>query len=198
MGLHGFFILFLFIYLFIFPAEPCLGNYDYCNCNYDMHLLGPQCSAADTAERWRLAQWLVCLKNTWPNGPMRGYRGPVVLPYRPALTYFIHKNRGLWQFWTAVSFWVFFFLHGPSAAAPVALSMLTPLWITLKSVMVNKFPGRTTCCNLFSCPACIVLVEIQDQCHISREQETTALYLDSGETTEIASSRVSLSSCEVM
>ena len=46
----------------------------------DMHRLSPQCSAADTAERWRLAQWLVCQKNTWPSGPMRDYRGPGVPP----------------------------------------------------------------------------------------------------------------------
>ena len=78
-----FFILLLFNYfLFNLPclAFPCLLLYLFRPGERDMHRLGPQCSAADTAERWRLAQWLVCLKNTWPNGPMRGYRGPGVPP----------------------------------------------------------------------------------------------------------------------
>ena len=40
------------------------------------------------------------------------HQGHSALPYRPAPNSFIHKNRGLWQFWTAV-FWggfAFFFL----------------------------------------------------------------------------------------
>ena len=56
-----------------------------------MHQLGPQCSAADTAERWRLAQWLVFLKNTSP-GDWTTYHFlllyqplSVTLPTRPQL-----------------------------------------------------------------------------------------------------------------
>ena len=30
------------------------------------------------------------------------HQGHSALPYRPAPSYFIHKNRALWQFWTAV------------------------------------------------------------------------------------------------
>ena len=35
------------------------------------------------------------------------HQGHSALPYQPAPSYFIHKNRGLWQFWTGVLFWFF-------------------------------------------------------------------------------------------
>ena len=50
------------------------------------------------------------------------HQGYSTVPYWPAPSYFIHKNRGLWQLWTAVFCWVFFFrffffLHGPLRAS---------------------------------------------------------------------------------
>ena len=88
----------------------------------DMHRLGPQCSAADTAERWR-----DMTHHDWQaSRPIS-----VTLPTRPQL--FHHKNRGLWQLWTAVleifsSFMGPWRRLGPVAAAPVALPILAFKW----------------------------------------------------------------------
>ena len=129
------------IIIIIFSASPCLGNYDDSPglgreiCIGSAH--SPQLQQ-DTAERWRLAQWLVCLKNTWPNGPMRGYRGPGVPPTRyltnrhPAISF--TKTGACGNSGQLFFCFVFFssfmgpWWHlGPGAAALVALPILTSL-----------------------------------------------------------------------
>ena len=66
------------------------------------------------------------------------HQGHSALPYQPTPNYFIHKNRGLWQFWTAV----FFFL--PSWApdgvwSPVQLHQLRRRYFGLWTILIyNK------------------------------------------------------------
>ena len=117
-----------------------------------MHRLGPQCSAADTAERWRDTT-----RHDWQaSRPLS-----VTLPTRPQL--FHSQKQGLWQFWTAVFFppslmgpWR---CLGPGAAAPVAPPILTPLLYLITS---QRWQSRKW--SFLWLPVVIILESMKEQC----------------------------------
>ena len=75
------------------------------------------------------------------------HQGHSALPYRPAPSYFIHKNRGLWQFWTAVFFLFlfFFFLHWPLTASRPRCSCTGCTADTYATVQRSKCRNQKLC-----------------------------------------------------
>ena len=111
-----FFNLFDNFFFFFFSAAPCLGNYDNSpgpgreTCICSAHSV--QLQTEQRGDNWPNGLYLA----QWPYERLQRPRSPThTLPYQPTPSYFIHKNRGLWQFWTAVCFF-FSFLHGPLTA----------------------------------------------------------------------------------
>ena len=101
---------FIFIYsvisLFLFPAVPTLGNNDNSPSPGERHAFSTVLSCRHSRE---VTIPVACLSKEYlaqlPYERQQRPRSPThTLPYRPAPSYFIHKNGGLWQFWTAV--WV--------------------------------------------------------------------------------------------